>query len=67
MGNNCELCGADYADEHYLDMKPLTNAQRSFGSLYVCEKCICEGLILRRKELAKSGKLVLKGQIKLDD
>ena len=67
MANNCELCGADYADEQYLDMKALTNAQKCYGSIYVCEECICEGLILRRKELAKSGKLVLEGQINLDD
>jgi len=64
--NDCELCGEPYADEHYLDMKPLTNAQKCYGSIYVCEKCICEGLILRRKQLAKDLKLTLVGQINID-
>ncbi len=63
---NCELCNEKYADEHYLDMTPLTNAQKSYGSIYVCEKCICEGLILRRKQLAKDLKLNFVGQINLD-
>ena len=65
--SDCELCGKEWADERYLNMKPLTTAQKCYGSIYVCEKCICEGLILRRKELAKSGKLVLEGQINLDE
>ena len=64
--SDCELCGEAHADEHYLDMTPLTEAQKTYGSIFVCETCICEGLKLRRKQLAKDLKLKFVGQINID-
>jgi len=50
--DDCEFCGSGCADEHYLDTPHrFTDAHKTFGSIYVCDTCIGEGLKLLQKQL----------------
>jgi hypothetical protein len=49
--DDCEFCGTAYADEHYLDTKHrFTEAHKTFGSIYVCDTCIGDGLKLLQEQ-----------------
>lgn len=49
--DDCEFCGSGCADEHYLDTRHrFTQAHKTFGSIYVCDTCIGEGLKLLQEK-----------------
>ena len=49
--DDCEFCGTAYAEEHYLDTEHrFTKAHKTFGSIYVCDTCIGDGLKLLQEQ-----------------
>ena len=50
--SDCEFCGSTNADEHYLETPHrFTIAHKTYGSIYVCDTCIGDGLKLLQKQL----------------
>ena len=47
--SDCELCGESHADEYYLDMTPLTESQKAYGSI-LSVRLAFVSLKLRRKQ-----------------